>query len=271
MEANAFKSITTDIHSDIMARLIATEEEYNVRVLLAIESGSRAWGFASATSDYDVRFIYVHQRDWYLSVDAADKRDVIEYPIVDDIDINGWELRKALKLFNRSNPSFVEWINSPIVYRCEGGFADQARALLPKLYCVEKGIHHYRSMAKTNYRGYLQGDLVPYKKYLYVLRALLSVRWLERFATPAPIEFSTLLHRVVEDESLVGEINHLLARKRVAGERALSPTIKPINHFIETELLRLARYAGKYGRSNEHMDELNGLFRRTLAEGAEVL
>jgi len=95
------------IKQEIMRRISAAEEEHNVKVLYAIESGSRAWDFESPNSDYDVRFIYVHPKDWYVAVDLEDKRDVIEYEIVDEIDINGWDLRKALKLFWKSNPAFI--------------------------------------------------------------------------------------------------------------------------------------------------------------------
>lgn len=271
IEVNAIEHIDKHIHDDILERIAAAEAEHDVKILLAIESGSRAWGFASATSDYDVRFIYAHKKDWYIDIDLEAKRDVIEYPIVDEIDINGWDLRKALKLYSNSNPSFVEWINSPIVYTCEGDFALSARALLPEIYSAEKGIHHYRSMAKTNYRGYLKADRVPYKKYLYVLRALLSIRWLERYKTPAPIEFSVLLDSVLDDDSLLGEINELLRRKRAETEKALSLPIKPINAFIETELLRLEHYDGKYGCMGNSIDLLNSLFHRVLNENSHSL
>ncbi len=101
-----------DIREEIVERLRETEEKEEVRILMAIESGSRAWGFASPNSDYDVRFVYVRKKDWYLSIDSEEKRDVIEYPVVDDIDLNGWDIRKALRLFRKSNPAFVEWIQS---------------------------------------------------------------------------------------------------------------------------------------------------------------
>src|SRR5690606_797759 len=103
-------------------------------------SGSRAWGFESENSDYDVRFIYAHPGDWYLAVDLEDRRDVIEYEIVDDIDLNGWDVRKALRLFARSNPAFVEWIKSPIRYIEHGSFAGSVEGLLDSIYMPEKGI-----------------------------------------------------------------------------------------------------------------------------------
>ncbi|MCW9015562.1 MAG: nucleotidyltransferase domain-containing protein, partial [Kangiellaceae bacterium] len=148
--------IPKDIEEEIQRRLTLAEEEHDVKILYAVESGSRAWGFASPNSDFDVRFIYTHSKDWYVAVDLEEKRDVIEYPIVDDIDISGWDVRKALRLFRKSNPSIVEWLQSPILYRDDGIFANKAREILYSDYSVEKGIYHYRSMAKTNYRGYLR-------------------------------------------------------------------------------------------------------------------
>jgi uncharacterized protein len=186
--------IPDNVRAEILTRMHKAEKEHGVRILLAVESGSRAWGFESPNSDFDARFIYVHPRDWYLSVGLEEHRDVIEYPIVDDIDLNGWDLRKALRLFWKSNPAFVEWIQSPIVYAQNGSFAELARSLLSSVYSCESGVHHYRSMAKTNFRGYLKADLVPLKKYFYVLRPLLAVRWLERYGTAAPIEFQKTQH-----------------------------------------------------------------------------
>ena len=124
--------IKDSVRQEILQRLKQTEQDKNVRIVMAIESGSRAWGFESPDSDYDVRFIYVHEKDWYLSIDSSEERDVIEYPITDDIDLNGWDIRKALKLFSKSNPSFIEWIHSPITYIDTGCFRDRALDLLPE-------------------------------------------------------------------------------------------------------------------------------------------
>jgi uncharacterized protein len=258
--------IPIEVRADILSRLRAAEEQHDVRVLLAVESGSRAWGFESPNSDYDARFIYVNRRDWYLSVSLEEQRDVIEYPIVDDIDINGWDLRKALRLFSKSNPAFVEWIQSPILYTEHGGFASAVRELLPTVYSCEHGIYHYRSMAKTNYRGYLKADLVPLKKYFYVLRPLLSVLWLERYGTPAPIEFHKLLHLIEDDHALVSDIGGLLERKRAAPEMGLEAPVASIHTFVERELERLDKFIPPPHQRADMANALNTLFRRTLDE-----
>jgi predicted nucleotidyltransferase len=258
--------IPAPVRSDILDRLKRAEAQHDVKVLLAVESGSRAWGFASPNSDYDARFIYVNRADWYLSVSLEEQRDVIEYPIVDEIDINGWDLRKALRLFWKSNPAFVEWIQSPIVYTESGGFAQSVRALMPEVYSCERGIHHYRSMAKTNYRGYLKADLVPLKKYFYVLRPLLAVRWLEKYGTVAPIEFHRLLTLVADQPGLTGAIHALLERKRQSPEMGLSPQIPEIHGFIERELERLEAIKPERRERQEVVSGLSRLFRSTLDE-----
>ena len=258
--------IPSPVSTEILRRIQIAEAEHDVRVLLAVESGSRAWGFESPNSDYDARFIYVNRADWYLSVGLEEQRDVIEYPIVDDIDLNGWDLRKALRLFWKSNPAFVEWIQSPIVYAKVGNFADKALSLLPDVYNCERGIHHYRSMAKTNFRGYLKAELVPLKKYFYVLRPLLSVRWVERYQKPAPIEFSKLLSLIDDRSALRQDIDSLLARKRAAPELGLAPPVPSIDAFVEAELKRLESTSVPHEKRGEVLPSLNQLFRETLLD-----
>lgn len=258
--------IPPTVREEIVARLRRAEEEHDVKVLLAVESGSRAWGFASPNSDYDARFIYVNRPEWYLSVGLEEQRDVIEYPIVDEIDINGWDLRKALRLFWKSNPAFVEWIQSPILYEENGGFAQAVRAMLGEVYSCEKGIYHYRSMAKTNYRGYLRSELVPLKKYFYVLRPLLAVRWLEKHGHAAPIEFDKLLTLIDGERALLDAIHDLLEVKRGAPEMGLSPQIPAIHDFIERELERLEQLAPERPARGDVVPDLSRLFRKVLVE-----
>ncbi|MEK7990329.1 MAG: nucleotidyltransferase domain-containing protein [Thiotrichaceae bacterium] len=257
--------ITNEVRQEIIQRLQNVEKTQDVRILMAIESGSRAWGFASPNSDYDVRFIYVREKDWYVAVDFEEKRDVIEYPIVDDIDLNGWDVRKALRLFWKSNPTFIEWIQSSNLYMESGIFHHKAQALLAHIYSVEKGIYHYRSMAKTNYRDYLRAELVPLKKYFYVLRPLLAIRWLEKYQRAAPIEFHKLLE-LVEDKQILDAIHHLLEQKRSNAELTLAPAIPLLTKFIESELERLDSIQPFKIKRDAEMMQLNQLFHHVLNE-----
>ncbi len=255
--------IDDKIEKDILSRLKKTEEKFDVRIIMAIESGSRAWGFASPNSDYDVRFIYANKPEWYLAVDLEDKRDVIEYPIVDDIDLNGWDVRKALKLFWKSNPAFVEWIQSPITYIDDEFFRNESLTLLPEIYSTEKGIYHYRNMAKNNYRGHFKAEIVPLKKYFYVLRALFSIQWLEKYGNAAPIEFNKVLS-LVKDNELLDTIYELLERKKVSEEKMLAPAIPVLNRFIEKELNRLEDIKIPRADRSFEMAQLNTLFHSVL-------
>lgn len=264
------ETIDAEIKQEILRRIAEAEEEHDVKVIYAVESGSRAWGFPSPNSDYDVRFIYVHKKDWYLSVDLEDRRDVIEYPIVDEIDINGWELRKALNLFWKSNPTFIEWLQSPIIYVDDGYFANRTRELMPTIAASHKGIHHYLNMAKSNFRGYLKKDLVPLKKYFYVLRPLLAIKWLEKYDKPAPIEFEELRKLVADNYPLDEAITALLNRKRVCLEKEYAPAVPVINEFIESEFIRHEKYMASKKRQDGKFESLNLLFKAVLERNEKL-
>jgi predicted nucleotidyltransferase len=222
------------MRGQILDHLHQIETQHDVRILFACESGSRGWGFASPDSDYDVRFIYVHRLSWYLRVDP--ERDVIELPISGDLDINGWDLRKALQLLKRSNPALLEWLHSPIVYMEHVHEIARMRSLAHAGFSAVRAYHHYVSMARKNFREYLQGSEVRYKKYLYVLRPLLAARWIAQGRGMPPMRFAELADTVLDDDTLLDEINRLLAIKMRSGEAATSPQWTGLNAFIEREL-----------------------------------
>ena len=251
------------VRAEIERRLHDVEAADAVRILYAVESGSRAWGFESQDSDWDVRFVYVRPRDWYLSVNLESRRDVIERPIVDHIDLSGWDIRKALVLFAASNPPFLEWLSSPIIYRDELGFAAAVRALLPRYYNPVSSLYHFLRMAQGNYREFLQGPEVIVKKYFYVLRPLLAVRWIEQGRGPVPMEFARLLV-TVEDADLLREIQTLIERKRGGDELARERAIEPISRFIVSELDRPRSVVRPSEQTGRGMEPLSELFRRML-------
>ncbi len=247
----------------IQQRLRQIERNESVRILYACESGSQAWGFASTDSDYDVRFIYVRPRDWYLRVDLEQQRDVIELPIDDLLDINGWDLKKALKLFYKSNPALIEWLHSPIVYQADTSFLDALKALLPEYYSPRACFYHYSHMAKGNFREYLQGEQVRIKKYFYVLRPLLAMRWIAQGRGVAPIRFDELVSAMVTDTSLLRDIEQLLEAKKQGFESDYQPRIESISRFVEQELQTLQQQ--DLPRPQPAFDQLNQLFLDTLA------
>ncbi|MCL6360986.1 nucleotidyltransferase domain-containing protein [Pectobacterium polaris] len=206
------------------------EERYQVKVLYACESGSRGWGFSSPDSDYDVRFLYVHRPEWYLRVEP--QRDVIELPIDDELDVCGWEWRKALGLLKRANPTLIEWLDSPVVYQEDRETTSDLRAAVPTWFSPSKARWHYLSMARKNFRGYLQDETVRLKKYFYVLRPLLAVRWIEAGKGMPPMRFSQLLAGTVGDPYLLAEIHQLLEIKQRSGEAEYGPRREAIHAFI---------------------------------------
>lgn len=231
--------IAPEVRTRIVRALDDIEATHGVRVLFACESGSRGWGFASPDSDYDVRFVYVHTLPWYLTVHPG--RDVIELPISDELDVNGWELRKALQLLRKSNPTLLEWLDSPVVYREDAAFAAHMRGFVPAFFSGQGVRHHYLSMARKNFRGYLQGETVRLKKYLYVLRPLLAARWIDAGRGMPPMRFAELAEATVESAALAEEINRLLAIKMGAGEAEYSARWPAIHDFIVAELARAER------------------------------
>ncbi|MEH6905862.1 nucleotidyltransferase domain-containing protein [Neobacillus drentensis] len=249
----------------ILTEIKKIEEQFDVKICLAVESGSRAWGFPSKDSDYDVRFIYVHKKDWYLSIDQ--KRDVIELPINNLLDINGWELRKALKLFRKSNPPLMEWLHSGIVYYQAFSLTDKLKAIQNQVFLPQSALYHYLNMAKGNFRDYLRGDSVKIKKYFYVLRPVLACIWIERYNSVPPIEFQTLVEELLEQGQLKEEIHTLLERKISGEELDLEPKVMVINDFLEKEINRLEEYTKTLKVSKEDMTPLlDDLFREVLEE-----
>ena len=174
----------------ILLHLEEVEQLYGVKVLLAVESGSRAWGFHSAESDWDVRFVYVHNLDWYLKVNEG--RDVIEHMYDDDVDLAGWDLRKTLRLFQKSNPSLLEWLQSPIVYHADEVFLSRLSGLESTYFNPIKVMYHYASIYINHDKRYLQNTAYPLKRFLYYLRGVLACRWVEEKQSMPPVPFIDL-------------------------------------------------------------------------------
>jgi len=252
-----------NIFKKIVERLDFIEKEKDIKILYAVESGSRGWGFASIDSDYDVRFIYIHRIEWYLSI--SEKRDVLEFPVNESLDISGWEIRKSLRLFKKSNPPLLEWLRSPVIYMERYGFAQRLRELINQYFSPLLCLHHYLHMAEGNYRDYLKGDLVKTKKYFYVLRPILACKWVEREGTMPPMEFNVLLETQVEDARLKDEIFKLLNRKKEGEELGYEPPIKIINDFLDAQIRYYSDYV-KTMKKNTVADAhiLDEMFRDTL-------
>lgn len=212
------------IEQQIQAKLDEIEQKYDVTILMAIESGSRSWGFSSPDSDYDVRFIYAHNKDWYLQV--FDRKDIIELAINDELDINGWDLKKALALAAKGNTVVFEWLNTPIIYRAHPCFEKSLRDGVNGGFNPASAFHHYFSLAKR-FMSYLgePGDDVKLKKLFYLLRAQLSALWILQKHTMPPVQFNLLMDELVKqtEPELYTYINHLITDKSTMNEAEGKP------------------------------------------------
>jgi uncharacterized protein len=248
------------MESIIRDKLKEMEQAYNVKILYACESGSRAWGFPSPDSDYDVRFIYVHPKEYYQSID--EQRDVIELPINDLLDINGWELRKALRLFRKSNAPLYEWLQSPIVYAQHTDFVIGVKGLMPGYFSPRATMHHYLSMTKSVFENDLAAGEVRLKKYFYALRPILACRWIADRRDVPPMEFGKL--RVLLKNDLNKAVDELLKQKTFVDEKYMITAIELINEFIKDEIAYCEKAVPALISSNADSEMLNSLFRRYL-------
>ena len=256
--------ISPEVQAIVLERLRQLEVEEGVRILLAVESGSRAWGFPSQDSDYDVRFIYILPTDWYLSYRLENKPDTIERPIVDDFDCAGWDIRKAMKLFLKSNPPLFEWLDSSLIYLDRFGFAARLSDLRQEFFSAPACAYHYLHMAQGNYRSHLQGESVWLKKYFYVLRPLLAVRWIEQERGAVPMAFHELLVTIAGQTALLEDIQALLQRKMAGDELAEGPAIPSLQSFLSSELKRLEHWQPTVSRQKNDTEQLDQLFREML-------
>jgi predicted nucleotidyltransferase len=222
-----------EVCANIDRRLAAIERDFGVEIFYACESGSRAWDFASPDSDYDVRFLYRHPRDWYLSLNEP--RDVIETPIEGVYDVNGWELRKALRLALKGNPVLFEWLSSPIRY-LERPLAEDFRKVAFSVFDPVKAYRHYLSMARGQRRAYLLGETVRHKKYFYAVRPLLACQYLLAHRRLVPMRFFDLMDAVAPPTEVRDTLVEMLRTKRATSEAAEAQRLPVLDHWIEQSL-----------------------------------
>ena len=256
-------SISPEIESVIQTKLTALEDEFVVRVLFAIESGSRAWGFPSPDSDYDVRFVYANRPDWYLSIEPG--RDVIELPIEGDWDINGWDIRKALGLLIKPNPVMLEWLSSPIRYRWNDDVCQRLIQFADKTTFGESCLHHYRNLAVKQWDKHVGDNLdVLLKKYFYILRPALAISWIKQNPTEQPpMNLQALVEGQDFPNELVSEIENLLVLKTAAKEIGRGKRIALIDEFIH-EQIAWAQEVAKQDHRPDLMAEGDALLRQLV-------
>ena len=245
------------MHRIIQAKLREIEAQEHVRILHCVESGSRAWGFASPGSDYDVRFLYVRRAEDYLRLDKT--RDVIEWQLDDVLDINGWDLQKALRLLHKSNSTLFEWNNSPIVYKTTAVWQDIAR-MCEQFFDEKASLYHYMSMGKSNARNNLCAEQVKLKKYFYVLRSVLACRWIMDRHAPPPVCFHDLVKACLP-KALAPEVESLLEIKLHAPEQAYGSRRDVLNDYISRSFADIEDYVNSMPKARPaSWERLNSLF-----------
>ncbi len=245
------------MRNTILSKLKEIEERENIKILHCVESGSRAWGFASPDSDYDVRFIYVRPKEFYLRLDKT--RDVIEWQLDDTLDINGWDIKKALTLLHGSNPTLFEWNSSPIVYKTTEEW-NQISKVINNYFVMKSGLYHYLSTAKRNYHEFLTGETVKFKKYFYVLRPLLACKWILAEGTPPPMLFSSLMEKYL-DEEIKPDVEKLLDLKMNTPEIGEGKRFDRVNDYIEKNIKAVdAMIAELPNEEPNGWNELNNIF-----------
>lgn len=240
---------------------VCTEQQ--ITCLHAIESGSRAWGFASPDSDYDVRLLYCHASEWYLSL--FEGKDTFEF-IQEDLlavpfDIGGWDIKKALQLIYKSNAVIFEWLHSPIVYQQQTDALVTLKALSSAYFQPIAVLHHYRGMAKTASVGLDMSKPVKIKKLFYLLRALLAANWIITQQTPPPAVMAEMFELV--NSKAQYEITQLIALKSHCDE-GHKVSVSPL--LIQTigELWRSIESAELTPLDTPNTDSLNNFFRQVV-------
>jgi Predicted nucleotidyltransferase len=241
----------------ITAKLAEIEKYENVRIIYAVESGSRAWGFESPDSDYDVRFIYVRLKEFYLKLEQT--RDVIEWQLDDVLDINGWDLQKTLRLLRKSNPTVFEWDQSPVVYKITPEW-NLVRSKINECFSMKAVLYHYINIARAQYNDYLTNDMVRLKKYFYAVRPILAAEWVLDKKCPPPIQFAELVEAKLPPE-LSSIVENLLEQKSKSPELGEAKRVDILSEYIRNSVDLLTTAAGNLPNDSvSDWSTLNELF-----------
>lgn len=221
------------------------EKEKNIKILFAVENGSRAWRMDSKDSDYDVRFVFVRPLKEYIQInkpgeviDAAFDKEGNPCAVEGSfIDISGFDVFKYVKMLSSSNPTTIEWLMSDIVYYGKQNevFKNFAINNFNKISLY----HHYKSMCRNNYLKYLKsGNLVTYKKYLYAYRGLINAKWVVHKKTVPPIIFTEALKNMksIIPDSVLNKLNEIIDLKSQGKEKDIIQNIVDMDNYIESFL-----------------------------------
>jgi len=239
------------------------EKEKDIKILLACETGSRAWGFPSPDSDYDIRMIYVHKKEWYLSL--TEPRDTIERMYENnDIDITGWDLRKALRLLGKSNASFLERIQSTTLYKYDEDFLSEIKGISQNYYSKIATMYHYLNMANKCYREVTEEKTYRLKKLFYALRAATTCKWILNREEIPPIVFLEMMEGLEIEASIKERIKELIKLKSEINESYLHKGEEEIFTFIKNNISIAKENSQKLPSAKGKLEDLNVFFRKQI-------
>ncbi|WP_298901219.1 nucleotidyltransferase domain-containing protein [uncultured Psychroserpens sp.] len=244
----------------ILEKLSEIEKERNIEILFAVESGSRAWGFESPDSDYDIRFVYKHNTDWYLNL--WEQKDTIEFMTDDDLDGSGWDLRKALKLLAKSNASFLGWLFSPVIYRANESFLNDVKSLATNNFNPVSGFYHYSSMSK-GFEETLDTEKMTLKSFFYAIRTALCANWIYKKESIPPVLFKELYPIIdMKYHSILDDLIDLKSREIEKSQEPVDPTLITLVRETVAENNRIKNDV-MHKKSNP--EEFNSFFLNTIS------
>ncbi|CEN34172.1 nucleotidyltransferase domain-containing protein [Capnocytophaga cynodegmi] len=249
------------VKNRILEKIKEVEHQYSVEVLYVVESGSRAWGFASPDSDFDIRFIYKSKVEHYLSL--WEQPDTIEFMTDENLDGSGWDLKKTLLLLAKSNTPLLEWLYSPVIYFEKPQLIKSLRSLAQKCFSPIACMYHYLGMSK-NFSQVCQQDNVKLKSYLYALRTALAGKWIAEKNSFPPVAFSQLL--TIAPANIQTKIQEIMNIKASQNESYLHPKEELITNFLIQTLTENSQKANNLSAGEKIHHELNTFFLETLKQ-----
>lgn len=246
--------------NNLLSRIESTR---GVRIVYAVESGSRAWGFASPDSDYDIRFIFIRDPHSYISVHEG--LESIDLPLEGELDAGGWDIRKAARLLGKSNGALVEWLHSPILYRNHDGFRERWQMMAGEVFSPRASSDHYRGLAKQMVLGKLNAETVRAKDYLYALRAVLAAKWISETHSIPPVPFTELFDTAPPTVQVL--IPKLLEHKARTAEGERMERLPDLDDFLDEFLKSVTVLPQGSGDSTT----LDRLLRLEISRPLEVL
>lgn len=245
----------------ILNKLSAIERDKNIEILFAVESGSRAWGFASPDSDYDIRFVYKHKKDWYLNL--WEQTDTIQFMTEDDLDGSGWDVRKALRLLAKSNASFTGWLFSPIIYRANDDFLNEIKKVANANFNPVSGFYHFHSMSK-NFEETLGSEKMTLKSFFYAIRTSLCANWIYKNESIPPVLFRDMYSLI--NSSYHSKLDALIALKSERIEKSNDPVAADLINLVKDVVDENNNVKDKLANRKPNPADFNALFLKTLEQ-----